>query len=215
LNERLLYDYATKSRSDSIHRALYGSRAMSMRAANLQTRFRFECQRTGNCCRARHRTSNRIVGDSQLLRIEAYCARLGREVGGVDRWRKTLTLDATQALSGPLVATAGQRGSTSLGFVGGAGTCQFLGTEASPDDCFVQPVKPWVCKLAPVGLIFEHKAIGGLLLLAVQEKPECLECMNGKEWSVGEWLEANISVAQFNDWINDERGEAGWPRILF
>jgi len=208
----LLYEIGTKSRSARVHRMLYGSASWLFKPANLKTKFRFECKKTGNCCRGRARQSNHIIGLTQISRIVDFCEARRIAVRGLSSIpTPTLDLDG-QTTGGTIVADPGAiSGHKGIAYSGAHVNrdCQFL----QENLCSIHPVKPFLCALAPVGLVFEHLQYRGRLLFAVSSKPECPECSDGREWTVGEWLDKTITVVDFNDWINDMRENARWSKL--
>lgn len=209
----LLYDIGTKSRSKKVHGMLFGIESLKLRPANMETRFRFDCKRLGNCCRGRHMLANRIVGRYQVGRILDYCNenRIAAH-SAVLASRTYILLSGNDRGEVKGVSTLSASDGVGIAHIGGARgyDCQFL---TADNLCAIHPVKPLICKFAPVGLVFEHLEYGGRLLFAIQEKQECAPCMKGREWTVGEWLRTHTTVEEFDSWIEDVREDAGYPRL--
>lgn len=207
----LMYEIGTKSRSAKVHRFLLGTSSFAVRPVNLDSEFDFECAKTGGCCRGRSDPSNHIVGEKQLLRIKAYCEERNRPIRG---WYQVpnlhLELDGYER-TGVILAKVPIQGAKGVAYVARQRDCQFL----DGDLCGIHPVKPLICKLAPVGMLVEHTDTGGRLLLAIQCKPECPDCFSGRRWTVREWIVEQLKgrVNEFNDQINAWRVEAGWPTL--
>jgi Fe-S-cluster containining protein len=209
----LIYEVASKSRSRKVHEYVYGRRFGGdihkvFRPCGLDDTFRFECKMTGNCCRGRSLQSNVITGDSQLVPIKKFCSDNGIAVKGLDD--RALWLDGLDPAVCSVSVADIRLGNShkGLAYVGPHGKdCQFL----SGNLCSIHPVKPVLCRAAPVGWVLEHLEYSGFIHLAIQEikKIECPECCDGPERIVRDWIEGVIS----NDHLNDEREKAGYPRI--
>lgn len=205
----LIYDYASKSRSRRAHAIVYGSDAPPLfRAVGLDDTFEFECKMTGNCCRGRSLASNTIFGDTQVIPIRKFCEASGKPIAGIDG--KTLWLDGLDPMQRQTRVAVIPKIDNAIGvaYVGPHGKdCQFLDGNL----CGIHPVKPVICRLAPIGIVIEHGSWGGWINLSFHEfkKIECRECMTGPRRTVRDWISGVIT----NDFLNDERERAGWSRI--
>lgn len=207
--ERLIYQFATKSHSRRVHEQLYGWRMGSvLRACDLDTTFRFECRMTGNCCRGRSLDSNMVVGESQVVPILRYAKDHGIEIRGKVT-EDVLWLDGLDPMQREIrVASVRLSRHKGIAYVGPHGQdCQFLRGNL----CAIQPVKPVLCRTAPISFVLEHEFGGGRIHLAFQEskRRDCPECFDGPERIVRDWIDGIIT----NEYINDQRKKCGWPRL--
>jgi len=207
---KLIYEFATKSHSARVHQLVYGSRSRIFKPADLDTQFKFECKRLGNCCRGRALAANIVTGQSQVVPIRNYARDNGIAVKGIES-DELLWLDGLDpAVRSVGVASMRLHGlHTGLSYVGPHGhDCQFL----NGDLCAIHPVKPIHCRLAPVGWILEHEDFGGKIALAFQlEKwTDCAACCDGPTRTIREWLDNVIT----NEYLNEIRRCSGWPIIL-
>lgn len=205
---RLIYDYASKSAAARAHATVYGAQARArFRVVDLESRFKFDCKRTGACCRGRALVSNVIRGESQVLKIRSYTDQQNIRIKGSQR-ADLLWLDGLEPNVRAVRVASINLGAGGLAYVGPHGyDCQFLDGNL----CGVHPVKPVLCATAPIGFLLEHGEFGGKIHLAMNTDKDriCPECMVGPEQIVREWLEGKIT----NSFINDQRFADGWSRL--
>lgn len=182
---------ATGEESYAIHEAAYDEEsAQYFVPVGPDTQFRFDCQRTGDCCRARSASENTVHLESDVRRVVHFCRSEGRTVGGVVHG-KVLHLDGlseTERLRSTWMRKDGTRS-----YREGRRPCQFLTAE---NLCGIYAARPLLCRLAPLGFVLDRSNQLVALSYVRELERRCPACFKTETLqTVEEWVKGVFTPA--------------------